>query len=233
MKLLDRPEYNVERVTFEDVINFEGATPVIHDERAAIVRVGRWSMCAFASLFDFRSYADEDDLYGNGCLIGAPLDAPKQLGFECIPCISYAYLKPMPPEVMLPRGVEIKRLAPSLAETVVNAYTNRGGGYDKERMAEIMRSKGVFGAIADGKLAGFIGRHGDGSMGMLEVFDGFKHKGIGSALERFLINYVMTFGRTPVCDVYTDNAASIALQNKLGLTPSQGYAFWFENDRPE
>ena len=229
MKLLDRSEYKVERVTFDDVINFENATPIVHDERAAVVRIGRWSMCAFADLKDFNEYADRYDLHGKVCLIGAPKDAPKLLGFEAIPCISYAYLNPMPPAVDLPRGVEIKRLAPSLAETVVNAYTNRGGGYDKERMAEIMRSKGVFGAIADGKLAGFIGRHSDGSMGMLEVFDGFKHKGIGAALERFLINYVMTFGRTPVCDVYTDNAASIALQNKLGLTPSIGYAFWFEN----
>ncbi|MCH5165270.1 MAG: GNAT family N-acetyltransferase [Clostridiales bacterium] len=230
MNLLENERFKVERVMFDDVVNFEGAKWVVHDDRAAVVAVGKWHVCAFENLSYFHEYAKKYDLYGAVSLFGAPIDAPRILGFDSVPCKSFAYLDPMPPEVNLPRGVTVKRLAPSLAQTVACAYSNRGGGYTVERMADIMKNKGVFGAIDDGKLAGFIGRHGDGSMGMLEVFDGFKRKGIGAALERFLIGYVMTFGRVPICDVYVDNPASLALQHKLGLTESDGYAFWFETE---
>ena len=159
------------------------------------------------------------------CMLGAPE------GLAPDPCFTYAYLEPMPPLSTLPSGVEIKRHSPSLAETVLNAYHNPGGGYTVERIAAIMRDKGVFGAIANGKLAGFIGRHRDGSMGMLEVFEPYRRRGIAIALEKFLITYVMTFGRTPFCDVYCDNPASIALQGKLGLRKGCGYTYWRSTDK--
>ena len=228
MKLLDNSTYAVERAVLNDVIKFENGRMVVHDDKCAVVRVGNWHKCVFADITDFNGYADKYGLYGNVCFLGASETADKALGFESSPCVTFAYLGAMPPQTELPRGVEIKRLAPSLAQTVVDAYHNPGGGYTVEHMAKVMREKGVFGAIADGKLAGFIGRHGDGSMGMLEVFDGFRKRGIGGALERFLINFVMTFGRTPFCDVYTDNAASMQMQKAVGLTPGCGYTFWTE-----
>ena len=226
--ILDRPEYKIERVAFDDALMHEGARLIVRDDRAAIISVGRWNMCVLADGGDFYRYADEYNLYGKICVFGADNNLPETVGLYAPACKMFAYLDAMPPAVDLPRGVTVKRLAPSLAQTVLDAYTNRGGSYTVEHMAEIMRTHGVFGAIADGKLAGFIGRHGDGTMGMLEVYDGFKRRGIGAALERFLINYIMTYGRVPLCDVYTDNTASLALQHKLGLTPATGYAFWFE-----
>lgn len=231
MKLLDNNEYAVERAVLGDVVRFENGEVIVHDERCVAVKIGNWHKCVLKDVTDFFDYADKYGLYGNVCLLGAPDNADKTLGFESSPCVTHAYLEPMPPTVSLPHGVEVKRLAPSLAQTVVNAYHNPGGGYTEERMAKIMREKGVFGAISGGKLAGFVGRHSDGSMGMLEVFEGFRRKGLGSALERFLINYVMTFGRTPFCDVYTDNKVSMDMQRAENLTPGRGYTFWTEIEK--
>ncbi len=228
MKLLEDERYRVERAKLEDEIAHEGARMLVHDENAAAVGVGKRKVCVFRDVCDFYGYADKYGLYGDLCFLGAPENTPALLGFDAPSCKTFAYFRAMPPSVELPKGVTIKRLAPSLAGTVAAAYTNRSGGYYEARMQNVMRGHGVFGAISDGKLAGFIGRHDDGSMGMLEVFEPFRRKGIGGALVRFLINYIMTFGRIPVCDVYEDNMSGILLQNKLGLTPSQGHAFWCE-----
>lgn len=228
MKLLQTENYAVERAVFADAVDFEGGRVIADADGFCAVDMGGWVKCVAENIADVRSLLKQYSISGDVCLLGAPLDAPSIVGFDCEPCITYAYLSAMPPIVDLPRGVEIKRLAPTLAQTVLDAYHNPGGGYTVEHMAETMRNKGVFGAIADGKLAGFIGRHGDGHMGMLEVFPEFKRRGIGGALERFIINYIMTFGRTPLCDVFISNGASIELQTKLGLTPSRYYTFWCE-----
>lgn len=220
MKLLSDGKYAVERAVLEDAVNNENAEVVIDEPTAAVVSMGKWYKCVFADECDYTRYTQKYGIRGDVCLIGAPQ------GLAENSCFTYAYLSPMPPLPDIISGVEIKRLAPSLASTVLDAYHNPGGGYTVERIAEIMRSKGIFGAIAGGKLAGFIGRHSDGSMGMLEVFEPFRRRGIAAALEKFLITYVMTFGRTPVCDVYTDNPASMALQQKLGMTCGIGYTYW-------
>lgn len=225
MKLLQDGKYAVERAVFDDAVRNENAKVVIDEQCAAVISMGKWYKCVFADARDYSCFTQKYGISGDVCMLGAPE------GILENPCITYAYLNPMPPLPDMPSGVEIKRLAPSLAQTVLDAYHNPGGGYTVERIADIMRQKGVFGAIANGKLAGFIGRHGDGSMGMLEVFEQYRRRGIAAALEKFLITYVMTYGRAPFCDVYTDNPASIALQSKLGLTKGSGYTYWQSADK--
>lgn len=223
MKLLNSDKYIVERAVIEDTLRFENAEVIIDEDDASVIRSGSWYKCVFKDERDYIDYEDKFGIKGNVCLFGAP-----KLNRDG--CFTYAYLNPMPPLPEQVSGVEIKRLAPSLAGTVLAAYHNGESGYTLESMERIMRDRGVFGAIADGKLAGFIGRHGDGSMGMLEVFEPFRRRGIAAMLEKFLMTYVMTFGRTPKCDVYTDNAASMALQSKLGLTKGCGYTYWIDED---
>lgn len=227
IKLSNKKEFAVARAVLTDAVAFEGGEWVVDDENCAAVKINGMHKCVFGDIGLYRGYAAEYGLYGKTCLLDAPENAAELLRFKADPCKTFAYLEPMPPELDLPAGVEIKRLATTLAEVVLSAYHNPGS-YTAERIATLMRDKGVFGAISDGKLAGFIGRHSDGSMGMLEVFDGFKRRGIGGALERFLITYVMTFGRTPYCDVFANNEASMYLQRRLGLTESAGYTFWGE-----
>ena len=66
---------------------------------------------------------------------------------------------------------------------------------------------------------------------MLTVLDGFRRRGFGEALECAMITLVMLEGRVPICDVYEDNAPSVALQKKLGMTEARGYTFWTHTDR--
>ena len=225
MKLLNNPKYAVERAAIEDLVKFEGAEVVIDEPYAAAVKMGTWYKCVFSEQSDYNCYRKKYGISGDACLLGAPQ------GLYDDPCITFAYLNAMPPSTEKSNRAEIKRLAPSLAQTVLSAYHNGESGYTLERMEYLMREKGVFGAIADGKLAGFIGRHGDGNMGMLEVFPEFRRRGLAAQLETFLITYIMTFGRVPVCDVYTDNPASLALQAKLGLTKGVGYTYWISEDK--
>lgn len=225
MKLSDNTKLRVESTIIRDLAEHECGEIVVSDERAEIVRAGDLYKCVFSDIADYKAYTRRVDLHGEVCLLGAPINAPQILGFSAEPCLSYAYLSPMPPPP--DTSVAIKRLAPTLAGLVHDVYRNPAGA-PVRHFAELMRKKGIFGAIVDNKLAGFIGLHDDGSIGMLEVLDGYRRRGIGLALERFIINYVMTFGRVPICDVFADNAASVAMQQKLGMTAANGYTFWFE-----
>lgn len=69
-----------------------------------------------------------------------------------------------------------------------------------------------------GELVGFIGEHDEASMGMLEVFPEHRRRGYGRELESFLINLQLSQGRVPYCHVAIGNEASLALQERLGLT---------------
>ena len=132
----------------------------------------------------------------------------------------------MPPAL---GDADIRRLAPTLAGVIAARYRNKNGAFSVEHVERLMRDKGVFGAIEGGALAGFIGRHSDGNMGMLEVDERFRRRGLGEQLQRFMMNYVMTFGRVPLCDVYADNEPSVRLQKKSGMTPAPAYTFWSED----
>ncbi len=223
MKLIERPEYAVIKAVFDDAAN-EGGALIFSDKSGAAVKVGEFTKCVFAKPELFNEFKTEHGIEGGICLLGMPGSAPEVLGFKADACKTYAYLKPLP----LPLGdISIKRLAPSLAGFIASEYENRGSKLETAEAAELMRDKGVFGAFTrDSKLAGFIGRHFDGSMGMLKVFDGYRRRGIGEQLERFMICYIMTFPRVPHCDVYADNSASVALQHKLGMSEAPGYTFW-------
>jgi len=93
--------------------------------------------------------------------------------------------------------------------------------YDIETEAEarehIARGE-LFAAELDGKLAGFMGLHADGSMGLLEIFPDYRRLGIGRAIEKFLINFCLDRGWTPYGQVFCDNEKSFSLQEHLGMS---------------
>lgn len=225
MKLIDRPEYAVIRAVLFDAVDHEGGEIVESDEHSAVVRIGDWHKCAFDGVDGLVRYSKERGLKENICVLGMPLDAAKLLNVDSEPCKTFAYMEKLPPVL---GGVAVKRLAHTLSSFVAEKYESHGYKMTESEAEEIIRDKGVFGAFINSSLAGFIGRHSDGSMGMLNVFDDYKRRGIGEELEKFMINYVMSYGRIPFCDVYTDNAPSLALQRKLGMTEGHGHTFWID-----
>lgn len=96
----------------------------------------------------------------------------------------------------------------------------------KEEIAATIEHGLMFGAEVDGELAGFIGMHTDGSVGMLEVFKKYRRCGVGSALVSHMNNYHADRGWTVYGQVYFDNDVSLAMQRRLGLAESEDYIRW-------
>jgi tRNA (guanine37-N1)-methyltransferase len=97
---------------------------------------------------------------------------------------------------------------------------------DSEYLAWLLERQALFGAFREGEPVGVIGKHAEGSMGLLEVLPAWRRQGVGEALERFLIARELREGNRPYCHVFFDNAASLALQRKLGLTITEEKILW-------
>lgn len=108
-------------------------------------------------------------------------------------------------------------------------YAQRAGVQYHQRMeyvAERIQAGQMWGLFAQGALAGFIGLHTEGAMGMLEVFPQYRHRGYGYTLEAFLIAWHLERNWVPYCHVVDGNEASIHLQKRLGLICGDQPALW-------
>lgn len=99
---------------------------------------------------------------------------------------------------------------------------------DPDYLLEQLNAGVMYGAYAEGELAGFIGEHAEGSIGMLEVLPQFQRRGIGEALEAFQTNRHLAEGYVPFGQVVEGNTASLKLQEKLGYTLSEGRICWMK-----
>ncbi len=162
----------------------------------------------------------------------------KQLGEmfplrACEPCIQACYTRREPLPV---RHGDIRPLGEEALEYLCAHYCQEDSGAtqeisledSREYLSERVRSGWMFGAYVEGKLAGFIGLHDEGSMGMLYVEETFRGRGLGAALESYLINRLRERDWTPFCQIYQDNSVSLALQEKLGLYLSGPVIRWLE-----
>ena len=84
----------------------------------------------------------------------------------------------------------------------------------------------IFGIFENNKIAGFIGVHGEGSIGMLEIFPEYRRKGYGYILEAYVIEQLLDKGYVPYCHVVEGNDASYKLQEKLGFKKSSKPNIW-------
>ena len=80
----------------------------------------------------------------------------------------------------------------------------------------------------DGKLVGYIGRHAEGSMGILEVSPEYRRRKIAKALETYMINLSLEIGHTPFAQVVVGNEKSVALQESLGMCFAKELIYWME-----
>ena len=151
---------------------------------------------------------------------------PKKTGFHLWEkCVQACYMEEKAPESV--PGVEFKMLGPEYEAIVVEHYGDViDADYAKERLAAGV----VLGAFLDGALAGFIGAHPEGSMGMLHIFPKYRRHHLGYALEAEQIRRFLEQGIIPFCHIVHDNEASLALQKKLGLTFSDELVYWFYKD---
>ncbi|MDO5379168.1 MAG: GNAT family N-acetyltransferase [Clostridia bacterium] len=129
--------------------------------------------------------------------------------------VEYAYYGELPEE---DRAFDIRPLGPQALDFVFANYGHASREYLHERLCDGV----MLGAYVEGELAAFIGEHIEGSMGLLHVMPEYRRHHLGYALERAAIRRTMLLGQVPYDQVFEDNAASHALQKRLGMTPSAG-----------
>lgn len=147
----------------------------------------------------------------------------QKLGLQPLEFYHGVYTKPqMPPA----RGEEpeIRQLDIGWLDALNPYYYD---GSEENVLRTALERGEMLGAFIDGKLAGFIGCHQEGTYGILSVVPEFRRRGVGYALERHIIGFGLEQGRIPYCQVRPDNKASLSLQNKLGLELSPHTVYWF------
>ena len=128
-------------------------------------------------------------------------------------CYNVAYLKTERPSWDCP-GLAIRPFRLEELPAFRAHYTRE----DEDQAREHIQRGELFAAEYEGQLAGFMGLHADGSMGLLQVFPEYRKLGIGRAIEIFFINFCLDRGWIPYGQVRCDNAASFSLQKHLGMT---------------
>ena len=103
--------------------------------------------------------------------------------------------------------------------------------YDREspeNLHALIKAGQIWCAYEEDEFVGFIGRHPEGSMGLLLIFPPYRRKGYAYALEAHQINEILKEGRVPYAHIITDNDKSLALQRKLGFTLADGLVTWIK-----
>lgn len=137
-------------------------------------------------------------------------------------CNTAAYLEKEAPEAP---DADIRQLTVADLPLVVEHYHLFT---DEEYFTELLSGGQLFAVCIDGSPAGFIGQHDSGEMGLLEVFEPYRNRGLGLKLEQFMIRKVLSEGKLPVGEVVLGNTASYALQRKAGMTidTTQTVTWW-------
>lgn len=166
---------------------------------------------------------DFQTLVAAGGTLAGELIRALNLEDECR-CWQAAYFQKAP----LPVEADIRQLDMTWFQPVLEGYSLF---HDPAYVEDRLKAGVIFGAFAEGRLAGFIGEHHEGSMGMLEVFPAYRRRGLGLALESYQINRFLSQGRVPFDQVIVGNEKSLSLQKKLGMTVSEDTISWLHRER--
>lgn len=124
-----------------------------------------------------------------------------------------------------PSNLDIIPLAPEMAEKIRDLYSHDIGlNYIRGRLEK----KELFGGFCDGVLAGFIGLHEEGSMGMLEVLPAFRGLGYGQQLLAWLCKRQLALGRIPFSQFTEENIPSYKLHERMGFSISSELVYLLE-----
>ncbi len=139
-------------------------------------------------------------------------------------CYQAAWLHPAPPA--LPETTyRVETLGPDRADDIQALYSHdMGRAYIEGRLL----AGEMFGAFKDGELAGFIGLHEEGSMGMLEVLPAFRRQGVATVLMAHLCALLMERGLAPFSQFTTLNVASRKLHEAMGFSISSDILYWMD-----
>ncbi|MBQ8278394.1 MAG: tRNA (guanosine(37)-N1)-methyltransferase TrmD [Roseburia sp.] len=121
--------------------------------------------------------------------------------------------------------LEIRKLSMEHFDVAAAHYEGPDG---TDYIREHIEKGSLYGAFLQGELTGYIGRHEEGGIGILQVFPEYRRRKIGKALETYMINLSLDMGHTPYGQVVEGNEKSMALQESLGLCFAKGKIYWME-----
>lgn len=131
------------------------------------------------------------------------------------------FIEPVPE----PMG-DIRPIPPELAETVDENYEHA----DLEYIQNRIETGNIFGIFVEGRLAGFVGEHEEGAMGMLMVLPEFRKRGLGTELDRFNILRERAMGHIPYGQIVKSNSLSIKMHGDMGAVLSGSLLGMLEKD---
>lgn len=137
-------------------------------------------------------------------------------------CYHSVYTGKQPLDAALPREAHIEPLDGRWTEAVQTVYKHASAEY----IAGRIEAGVMLGIFWGGELAGFIGQHTEGALGMLEVLPEYRRRGLARALMAAGINAALARGETPFGQIVTTNEPSLALSRSMGLQISQGVVVW-------
>ena len=139
-------------------------------------------------------------------------------------CRQMSYTKK---ESLPKKNADIRKLSLQCLPIIIENYDL----VEEEILAKQLAGGFIHGVFVEDELAGFIGEHEEGSMGMLTVFPPFRGRGLAKVLESDLINRTLQKGFTPFCQIFDGNDISVKLQEKLGLYSAKEKVWWFEKSK--
>lgn len=144
----------------------------------------------------------------------------ERFGFsEKLECFQVAYFGEKP---TCKTALTVRTAEPGDLPTLIEAYRL----ISPEELEEVVERGDVLLGCEEDRLVGFIGEHLEGSMGLLYVFPEYRRRGFGAALQMQMIARTMEKGFVPFGQVEKDNLASLALQEKMGMTRSDDLIVW-------
>lgn len=122
-------------------------------------------------------------------------------------------------------GAVIKPMLPT-QENFNLIYSTYTLHYSLAEIEKLVAQKTFLCCELGGEIVGYIGKHEEGSIGLLEVFPSARGKGVGSALLCAAVKSALERGEIAYSNIVENNEASLKLHARLGYYPSKKLIFW-------
>lgn len=150
----------------------------------------------------------------------------KRFHLTCtLKCYHAMYTKKELPEILLPKGYEMRMLQEVHLPEVMKHYSMEDCN-DEDYLRPCLED-GMVGVFQGDTLCAFMGVHEQSSMGILEVLPAYRRQGLAVALIHKIVAMQIKRGRIPYGEIVKDNLASIKLQEKAGLEVSKELTYWY------
>ena len=139
------------------------------------------------------------------------------------PCYQILYDKVF--GAQLPSDTIVKELEPTdeNIDFVTGTYTL---GFSREEIKKLMTRFTFYATYTNGEISGYIGRHDEGSIGILEIMPEFRRKGLGAFLVDYSIQKLIEKGEIAYCNIEIANEKSLKMHQKMGFYPSEKLVYW-------